>query len=78
MMLVGTVLNVITFFLYGPICKLVHIEMKENIFLHLEGNATVYENFNEVCYTRAVLKLDLIANIIFFTCLVFIMVFNDT
>lgn len=77
MMLIGTIFNVTTFFLYGPICRLVFQEMKENIFLHLEGNAFVYENFYQVCYTRGVLKLDFIANLLFFTCLFFILLNND-
>lgn len=38
MMLIGACYNLITFFLYGPICRLVFAEMKENLFLHLEGN----------------------------------------
>ena len=45
MMLIGFSFNFITFFLYGPICRLVYQDMKENIFLHLEGNAFVYQNF---------------------------------
>jgi hypothetical protein len=50
--------------------------MKENIFLHLEGNAHVYENFYQVCYTRSVLKLDFVANLLFFTSIVFILTTN--
>jgi hypothetical protein len=72
MMVIGSLFNIITFFLFGPICKLVHEELKENIFLHLEGNAFVYENFYQVCYTRGVLKLDYIANLLFFTCIAFL------
>ena len=73
MMLIGGFFNFITFFLYGPICRLVFLEMKENIFLHLEGNAFVYENFYQVSFTRCVLKLDFLANLLFFTCLFFIL-----
>ena len=76
MMLIGFSFNFITFFLYGPICRLVYQDMKENIFLHLEGNAFVYQNFYQVCYTRCVLKLDFLANLLFLTCLFFIL-FNN-
>lgn len=76
MMLIGFSFNFITFFLYGPICRLVFQEMKENIYLHLEGNAFVYQNFYQVCYTRCVLKLDFLANLLFFTCL-FLILFNN-
>jgi hypothetical protein len=45
--------------------------------LHLEGNAFVYQNFYEVCLTRGVLKLDFVANLMCFTCLFFILLYND-
>lgn len=77
MIILGTIFNFVTILLYGPICKLVHEELKENIFLHLEGNAFVYENFFQVCHTRGVLKLDFVANLLFFTSTVFILIFNQ-
>ena len=60
--------------LYFFLSKLVYRETKENIYLHLEGNQQVYDNFFQVTYTRGILKLDFIANLEFFTCFATILV----
>jgi hypothetical protein len=63
-------------FLYNVVTPIVYEESKENIFLHLEGNTQVFDQFFDVCMTRGVLKLDFIANLEFFTILAFIMLNN--
>jgi len=49
--------------------------MRTNILFHLEGNQQVFKNYFAVSRTRSVLKLDLIANIQFFSCFYFLIYF---
>ena len=70
----GLITVVICLTLYYGLSVLVFKETKENIFLHLEGNNQVYDNFYQVTFTRGILKLDFIVNLEFFTSFVVIMI----
>lgn len=70
----GLITVVICMTLYYGLSVLVFKETKENIFLHLEGNNQVYDNFYQVTFTRGILKLDFIVNLEFFTSFVVIMI----
>ena len=48
--------------------------MRENLYLMLEGNRILYKQFNDITLTRGVIKLDFLANIVYFTSFIYIFV----
>ena len=55
----------------------VYMDMREFIVFHLDGNRIMWQNFIEVTMTRGILKLDVLANIQYFSCFVFLFTFNQ-
>ena len=47
----------------------VYMEMREFIVLHLDGNRFMWQNFIDITQIRGTLKLDLLANLEFFSSL---------
>lgn len=50
--------------------------LREVIYLHLEGNKVLYKNYQNMTFTRAILKVDFLANLEYFTAFIFVL-FND-
>lgn len=73
----GICLNVILFALYCVVTYFIYIEMRQFIILHLDGNRIMWTNFQEITMTRGVLKLDILANIEFFTSFLFILLKDE-
>jgi len=48
--------------------------MRENLYLMLEGNRILYKQFNDITLTKGVIKLDFLANIVYFTSFVYILI----
>ena len=42
--------------------------MREFIIFHLDGNRIMWQNFIDVSMTRGILKLDVLANLEYFSC----------
>jgi hypothetical protein len=49
-------------------------EMRENLYLMLEGNRILYKQFNDITLAKGVIKLDLLSNIVYFTSFIYIIV----
>jgi len=71
--LIGVIFSCILYSAIGPI---IYEETKENIFLHLQGNTMLFDNFYQVTQCRGVLKVDFLANVEFASCLIFIIVLD--
>ena len=48
--------------------------MRENLYLMLEGNRILYKQFNDITLAKGVIKLDFLANIVYFTSFIYIIV----
>ena len=48
----------------------VYMDMREFIVFHLDGNRVMWQNFIDVTMTRGILKLDVLANLEYFSCFV--------
>lgn len=77
----GTIFVFFSSFLYIIIGPIIFEEMKEMIFMHIDGNQILLDNFLQITTIRGTLKLDSLLNLEFITCLVFILlneqVFNE-
>jgi hypothetical protein len=47
-------------------------EMRENLYLMLEGNRILYKQFNSITFARGVIKLDFLANFLYFTSFIYV------
>ena len=74
MIIIGVAGVIYTTAFYLAIGPILFEKARENIFLHLEGNQMLYENFFTVTQVRGVLKLDFLFNIVFSQCLLFIVI----
>ena len=70
---VGVGFNIILLLLYSIVTYFVYQEMMEFILLHLDGNRIMWNNFKEITTTRGILKLDILANLEFFSSFSFIL-----
>lgn len=71
--LIGVLLFTTLYLKIGPIL----LEcMKEEVYLHLEGNKHLFDNFFYVTELRGYLKLDILMNLEFSTCLFFVVLFD--
>ena len=77
MIVVGIIGAGYSSFLYYNIIPIIEENQRENIFLHLEGNSMLFDNFYEVTSVRAILKLDFLFNLEFISCLVFILLLEQ-
>lgn len=66
--LVGIALNFLILPLFFVITYYVYQDMREFIIFHLDGNRIMWQNFIDVSMTRGILKLDLLANLEYFSC----------
>lgn len=73
---IGIGFNIILLALYSLISYFVYQEMMKFILQHLDGNRIMWNNFKEITTTRGILKLDVLANLEFFSSFSFIL-FQD-
>ena len=73
---IGVGFNIILLLLFSVVTYFVYQEMMEFILLHLDGNRIMWNNFKEITTTRGILKLDILANLEFFSSFSFIL-FQD-
>lgn len=74
--IIGILQNLLVFPLYCAVTYFVYAEMRDWIVMHLDGNRIMFSNFKEVTMTRGILKLDVLANLQYFSCFSMIM-FED-
>lgn len=74
---IGIVTHGAVCMLYFCIAAVVHQDMKENIILHLDGNMLLYDSFYTMTLARSTIKLDVIANMLFYVGLVFVIVMDQ-
>lgn len=70
--IVGIVAIIPLLFLTIAITFFVYDELRTTIYHHLDGNRVVYKDFQDITLTRAILKLDFLANLEFFTAFIFV------
>lgn len=70
---IGIGFNVILLGLFSVVSYFVYLDMMNFIILHLDGNRTMWHNFREITHTRGILKLDILANLEFFSSFSFIL-----
>jgi hypothetical protein len=56
------------------ITYIIYTELNQNILLHLDGNKALFDQFIEITLSRGLLRLDLVANLLFFTTFFFILI----
>jgi len=56
---------------------IVYLESKENLYLYLDGNGPVFDNFHNVTLTRGILKMDVIGNLNFVLALGFFNIIDE-
>lgn len=76
MAFIGIGLNFILLGMFCVVCHFVYMDMYKFIIFHLDGNRTMWNNFRELTFTRGILKLDMLANLEFFSSFSFIL-FRD-
>lgn len=65
--------NLFALIAYYSIIPAVYEDIKDNIFLVVGGNKNIWDNFYNVTLSKSVLKLDVIANLEFWTTLYFLL-----
>ena len=73
----GIGFNVVLLIMYCVVTYFVYTEMRQFILFHLDGNRIMWENFQEITTTRGILKLDVLANLEFFTSFLFILLQDE-
>lgn len=73
---IGIGFNLILLGLYSLVTYFVYQDMYKFIIFHLDGNRTMWMNFREITTTRGIMKLDILANLEFFSSFSFIL-FRD-
>lgn len=68
MNIVGVGINFIILPLFYVTTYYVYQDMREFIIFHLDGNRIMWQNFIDVTMTRGILKLDVLANLEYFSC----------
>ena len=76
MALFGILFAVFSTYIFGVTTHIVYNDAKENMFLHLDGNTSVFENFINVTLTRGILKMDILGNLNYFLCLGFLFIID--
>ena len=74
--LIGIGFNIILLGLFALVTYFVYQDMYKFIIFHLDGNRTMWMNFREITTTRGIMKLDMLANLEFFSSFSFIL-FRD-
>ena len=62
--------------LFFTVTYFVYMDMRELIVFHLDGNRIMWQNFIDFTLMRGILKLDVLANLQYFSCFV-MFTFND-
>lgn len=70
--IVGIIIIIPLLFLTITITFFIYDELRTTIYHHLDGNRVVYKEFQDITLTRAILKLDFLANLEFFTAFIFV------
>lgn len=73
---IGIGLNIILLGMFCLVAHFVYLEMYKFIIYHLDGNRTMWITLREITFTRGILKLDILANLEFFSAFSFIL-FRD-
>lgn len=74
---IGIGIGLIVLPLFIAVTYFVYQDMREFIVFHLDGNRIMWQNFIEVTMTRGILKLDVLANLEYFSCFIFLFTFNE-
>lgn len=74
---IGIGIALIVLPLFIAVTYFVYQDMREFIVFHLDGNRIMWQNFIEVTMTRGILKLDVLANLEYFSCFIFLFTFNE-
>lgn len=73
MIIVGIISAIYSSIFYLLVDPLIVDHFKDIIFTHLDGNQILFDNFLMVTRLKGILKLDILLNLVFITCLVFIL-----
>jgi hypothetical protein len=66
--IIGLGINLLLLPLYIVVTYYNYNAMRNFIVLHLDGNRSMWENFTVLTLTRGILKLDVLTNLLYFTC----------
>ena len=74
-------LGIFLFILLMPLISfignIVQKEHAQNIILHLDGNRNMFDMFYQITFSRALLRLDFVFNLEYFTTFVFILISDE-